>query len=68
MLKSKIATKFEKLVWKNEFGHTVVNEMDAMGYKATIEVTHPESCILMDECGCNLSQEGDNNNHGKLYL
>ena len=68
LLKSNVATKFDEPVWKNELGETVENEMDAMGYKCTIDITHPHMCIVMDECGCNLSQEVDNNNGGELYL
>ena len=68
LLKSKVATKFDEPVWKNKLGITVDNELDAMGYNCTIDITHPHLCIVMDKCGCNLSQEGDNNNGGELYL
>ena len=68
LLKSKVATKFDEPVWKDELGVTVDSELDTMGYKCTIDITHPHLCIVMDECGCNLSQEGDNNNGGELYL
>ena len=62
LLKSNIASKLETPVWMSEDNCIVDDEMDAFGYKVTLSIDRPDLGLLMDECGCNLSQEGDNKN------
>ena len=50
------------------YGETVNDENDSYRMKVPIKINQPEMGILLDECGCNLSQEGDNNYGGELYV
>ena len=68
LLKSLIASKLDPPVWMNESGEVVEDEMKAMGYKVDIKIDRPDLGLMMDECGCNLSQEGDKNIGGELFL
>ena len=68
LLLSKIARKFEEPVWMNQNGEIVENDTDAYGYKVTIDIHRPDLGIVLDECGCNLSQEGDGHIGGEKFL
>ena len=68
MLKSKIAQELESAVWMSKEGQIVDDEIDAFGYKVTIRMTRPDMALVLDECGCNLSQEGDKLCGGELFL
>lgn len=68
LLQSLIASKLDQPVWMNEAGEVVEDEMMAMGYKVDIKIDVPDLGLMMDECGCNLSQEGDKNIGGELFL
>ena len=65
---SRVATKYDQPVWVNEKGYKVESEDDAYGLKATIHIHQPDMCIVLDEVGCNLSQENDKSKGGELYV
>ena len=65
---SKIATKFDEPVWMDKNGIIVSNEMDGFGMKCTIDINRPDMAIVLDEVGCNLSQEGDSSLGGEKFL
>ena len=52
----------------NKSGEVVQEEKDSFGFKAPIEIIRPDMCIVLDECGCNLSQEGDGNVGRERFL
>ena len=68
LLQSKVASRLENPVWMNEAGEVVQDEMLALGYKVDVKIDRPDLGLLMDECGCNLLQEGDKNVGGELFL
>lgn len=51
----------------NDYGEEVPEE-DATGCKVTHDLTYPEMCIVMDEVGDNISQRGDGNKGGEMYV
>lgn len=59
LLLSKVARELPQPVWMNKQGQVVDNKRDAFCFKVPIEIHMPDLCIVLDECGCNLSQEGD---------
>ena len=65
---SKVASKYEKPIWVNKDGKEVFNEDESFGCKVSIDIHRPDMCIVMDEVGCNLSQENDNVNGGQKYM
>ena len=65
---SKVATKYDNPVWVNEKGDEVQNEDESNGCKATIHLHRPDMCIVLDEVGCNLSQENDHCKGGQLFV
>lgn len=64
----KIAKKLRQPVWMDKEGNTVEDEMQGFGCKVEIEITRPDMAIVMDEVGCNLSQEMDHGVGGQRYL
>ena len=64
----KIATRFPSPVWMNKEGKIVDNENDSYGCKVNINIHRPDMGIVLDEVGCNLSQENDNANGGQLFV
>ena len=68
LLQSLIASKLDHPVCMNEAGEVVEDEMLVMGYKVDIKIDWPDLGLMMDECGCNLSQEGDRNIGVELFL
>ena len=65
---SKIAERIPQPVWMNLEAKEVTNEMDADGCKVTINITRPDMALVLDECGCNLSQEGDSGNRSSQLV
>ena len=65
---SNIATKFTEPIWVNKQGERVLREEDSFGCKVSIDIKRPDMCIVMDEVGCNLSQENDNANGGQKFM
>ena len=53
-----VARKLETPEWQNRAGDRC-GEAEAVGYKVTHDLTHPEMCVVMDEVGSNTSQKGD---------
>ena len=68
LLECSIAKQLPVPVWMDENGRTVDDEMDAFGYKVTIDIHCPDMGIVLDECGCNISREGDGNDGGESFL
>ena len=68
LLLSKIAEPLQEPVLMNMNGEIVRNELDGYGMKVPINITIPDMGLLLDECGCNLSQEGDRNYGGEMYV
>lgn len=68
LLECDIAKKLPMPVWMDEYGQTVDDEMNAFGYKVTIDIHCPDMGIALDKCGWNILQEGDGNVGGELFL
>ena len=68
MVESKIAHKLERPQWVDRNGNFVEREEDSHGCKVEVSIDHPDCAIVMDEVGCNLSQDCDNRVGGELYL
>ena len=52
----------------NGKGEEVFCEEESVGCKVSIDIKRPDMCIVMDEVGCNLSQENDNRKGGQKYV
>ena len=65
---SKVANKLDEPVWMNEKGYIGEEESEAYGLKVTIDLHRPDMCIVMDEVGCNLTQEKDGAKGGQRFL
>ena len=65
---SKVAIKFDKPVWMDNDGNIVVNEDDSYGCKVSIDIIRPDMCVVLDEVGCNLSQEKDSSKGGQMFV
>ena len=68
LLDSGIAEQFPEPVWMDKNGTIVKDEFEGFQYKVTIDVNWPYLGIVLDKCGCNISQEGDGNVGGELFL
>ena len=68
MVDSNIAHKLETPQWVDRSGNIVENEEDSQGCKVEVSIDCPDCAIVMDEVGCNLSQDCDNRVGGELYL
>ena len=55
----KVATKYKDPIWVNKKGEQMFSEEQSFGCKVTIDLHRPDMCIVMNEVGCNLSQEND---------
>ena len=65
---SKIAQRLEEPVWMDRNGCMVDSEEQGFGCKVDIIITRPDLAFMMDEVGCNTSQEKDGRNGGETYL
>ena len=65
---SKIGRKIDQAVWMTKDGEVVTDEMKGYGCKVDMILERPDMGIVMDEVGCNLSQEMDNLVGGQRYL
>ena len=68
LLLSNVARRLDQAVNMNEAGETVTDEKDGYGFKVPIEIHRPDMCLVLDECGCNLSQENDGRVGKETYL
>jgi len=68
LVASGVAKALEHPLWMNKEGQVVDKKEHAYGRKCTIEITHPDLCIVMDEVGSNTSQKGDGHIGGKKYI
>ena len=68
LLKSKIAIELDKPVPMDIKGNIVSDEKDGFGFNVPIQITRPDLGLLLDKCGCNLSQEYDNNYGNEMYV
>ena len=58
MNEAKIAIKLDTPVWMNE-KEEEVSELDSVGMKVSIKITHSELGITLDEVGLNTSMMND---------
>ena len=65
---SKVATRFDEPVWMNKDGEVVDNESESYGLKVPIDLHRPDMCVVLDEVGCNISQEKDGAKGGERYI
>ena len=65
---SKIASKFDQPIWMDKCGNVVDKEEDSFGCKVPIHLHRPDMGIVMDEVGCDISQEHDKSKGGQLYM
>jgi hypothetical protein len=64
---AKIAIKLAEAVWMNEKGEEV-SELESVGMKATIKITHPELGITLDEVGGNTNMMNDGHVGGTIHV
>ena len=64
---AKIATKLETPVWMNEKGEEV-SELESVGMKVTIKITHPELGVTLDEVGSNTPMMKDGHVGGTRHV
>ena len=67
-IESKIVTRLPESKWMNSSGLVVEDKRDAIGCKVEVDFIKPGLVLVLDEVGCNTSQECDNNVGGKLLL
>ena len=65
---SKVARKFKEPVMMNAKGEIVYGESEAVGCKVNMGIHRPDMCIVLDEVGCNTTQEKDGAKGGQLHL
>ena len=65
---SKVAKRFNTPVLMNTDGENVEDESQAFGCKVNIDIHRPDMRIVLDEVGCNITQEKDSAKGGQLYL
>ena len=65
---SKIAKRFDEPAFMDKEVNIVNEEKDSFGCKVSIDIQRPGMCIVMDEVGCNLSQENDKSVGGQKYV
>ena len=68
MRASNVAKVLDEPVNMNKDGQIVDDEMDGYGFKVPIEITRPDMCLMLDECGCNTAQEGDPRIGNEMFL
>ena len=54
--------------WVGEDGEKVESEVDAVGMKVKIEITHPQWILFGDEVGTDLSQKEDGHVGGQKFV
>ena len=64
----RIAVKLEHPVWMTSDGQEVQDELDGFGCNVTIKFERPDMGLVLDECGCNFSQESDSGNRSNQLL
>ena len=64
----RIAEKLEVPVWMDRNGCIVDSEEQAFGCKVDMIFSRPDLAFMMDEVGCNTSQEKDGRNGGEKYV
>lgn len=67
MVEANVAVQLPDPVWMNNDG-VEVSEENSTGCKVTRDLKHPKICIMMDEVGGNISQNGDGSKGGERYV
>lgn len=67
MVETNVAVELPDPVWMNDYGEEVQEE-HATDCKVIHDLKHPEMYIVMEEVGGNISQEGDGNKGGEMYI
>ena len=62
-----VAVKRDSPAWMNRQGD-IVEEEEAFRCKVTIDITHPDYVLVLDEVGGNTSQKGDDEVGGELLI
>ena len=62
-----VAVKLDEPVWTDSDGN-ICEEEDAVGCKTTINIIHPEYCIVADETGGNTCQRDDGHVGGERMI
>ena len=68
MIDSNIAERLPEPQWMDASGRVVDNEHEGNGYKVEVDLKRPDMALVLDEVGCNTSQETDNAIGGELLL
>ena len=68
MVDSMIATRLPEPQWMDRNGVIVPDEESAAGCKVEVTLNRPDLALVMDEVGCNISQEGDKRVAGERFL
>ena len=68
MCQSNIAHKLSSPQWMDKDGNVLENEEGSLGCKVQVSLDRPDCALVLDEVGCNLSQDCDNRIGGELYL
>ena len=68
MIDSKIATRLPEPQWMDKHGVIVDEEEPAAGCKVEVTLNRPDLALVMDEVGCNLSQDSDKRAGSELFL
>ena len=67
MVEAKVVFELSDPIWMNDYGNEVLKN-GLIGCKVTHVLILPEMCIVMDEVGGNISQKGDGNNGGHIFV
>ena len=68
MCESKIAHKLSVPQWVNKDGEVVEDEADSIGCKVQVQLDRPDCALVLDEVGCNLSQDCDKRVRGGDFI
>ena len=60
MCQSNIAHKLSSPQWMDKDGNVLENEEGSLGCKVQVSLDRPDCALVLDEVGCNLSQDCDN--------
>lgn len=62
-----VEVKYDTPQWQNA-NEDIVGEEEYGGCIVTLDIIHPEMCIVMDKVGSNASQKANGNNGGELHI
>ena len=68
MIESGIAHKLQSPQWMDKHGNVVEDESQSAGCKVEVQLDRPHMALVMDEVGCNTSQDTDKRVGRELFL